>query len=272
MGEPLTHTGGVLAVAFSPDGRVLASAGVNGRLQLWDVESRQQLGEPLTGHTGGAVTGVAFSPDGQVLASSGLDGTVRLWDPATASQTALLTGPGHTAQVNAVAISPDGQVLASAGADGTVRLWDVSSQRASGRPMPGHTGAVRSLAFVSNEVLSSAGDDGTVRLWDVPARRALGEPLTGHDGQVTGVAFSPLRKALASAGGDGTLRLWLTPPHWIQAACKLVGSNLTRIEWDTWIGADRSYVRTCPDLPPGRDALRDAPAGRYASPLAASRD
>jgi WD40 repeat protein len=109
-------------VAFSPDGKTLASAGADGTVRLWDVGTRRALDQPLEGHNGVAY-GVAFSPDGKTLASAGADGTARLWDVGTRS---ALGQPleGHDGDVTSVAFSPDGKTLASAGDDGTVRLWD----------------------------------------------------------------------------------------------------------------------------------------------------
>jgi WD40 repeat protein len=117
-------------VAFSPDGKTLASGRADQTVQLWgvaDPRHPQPLGGPLTGHTN-TVYSVAFSPDGKTLASGSWDQTVRLWDVADPRHPQPLSVPftGHTDPVWSVAFSPDGKTLASGGGDNAIRLWDVS--------------------------------------------------------------------------------------------------------------------------------------------------
>jgi WD40 repeat protein len=111
------------AAAFSPDGRILATA-IDSSIRLWDTATRQQIGTPITAGPGPAYA-VAFSPDGRTLATAGADGTARLWDAATQQEigSPMTAGPDP---LDAVAFSPDGRTLATARGDGAARSWDVA--------------------------------------------------------------------------------------------------------------------------------------------------
>jgi WD40 repeat protein/serine/threonine protein kinase len=208
LGGPLRgHEGGVQAVAFSADGKTLASASADGTICLWDASTGTQLGDPLRGHSDG-VFSVAFSPDSKTLASAGYDNTLRLWDVSTGTQRGESLR-GHEKGVASVAFSPDGRTLASASLDGTVRRWDVSTGKPLGEPLRGDVAGIFSVAFSPDgKTLASGGFDGTLRLWDASTGAPLGEPLQGHARDVLSVAFSPDGKTLASGSFDGTLRRW----------------------------------------------------------------
>ena len=207
----------VFAVAFSPGGKLLASADRDGTVRLWNPATGRPVGAPLHASPQQGVHGVAFSPGGTLLASADGDGTVRLWNPATRRPAcAPLHASGPTAArygVRAVAFSRDGTLLASGGADGTVRLWNPATCRPVGAPLhaSAHFG-VNGVAFSPDgTLLASADGDGTVRLWNPATGQPVGAPLgigSGPLGGVFAVAFSPGGTLLASADRDGTVRLW----------------------------------------------------------------
>ncbi len=193
----------VFSVAFSPDGKTLASAGSDGTIRLWDVRRRVQVAQ-LPGHSD-PVEEVRFSPDGTMLASAGEDDTVRLWDLRSGTQVAELTG--DRSEVWSVDFSPDGALLASGSRDHTVRLWDVRSHRQVG-VLRDNRGAVTSVRFSPDgKTLASGSWDRSVRLWNTGSwtRRAV---LEGHAAAVHAIAFSRDGRMLASAGEDEKVLLW----------------------------------------------------------------
>ncbi|OEU96247.1 WD40 repeat domain-containing serine/threonine protein kinase [Streptomyces oceani] len=197
------HDNTAWSVAFSPDGKTLATGSGDETVRLWDVASGKSTAT-LTGHED-AVDSVAFSPDGKTLATGG-GGTVRLWDVASGKSTATLTG--HEGAEVSVAFGPDGKTLAT-GSDDMVRLWDVASGKSTAT-LTGHDNWVVSVAFSSGgKTLASGSVDETVRLWDVASGKSTAT-LTGHNGAVAAVAFSPDGRTLATSGevGDATVRLW----------------------------------------------------------------
>ncbi|MGH3696221.1 MAG: CHAT domain-containing protein [Pseudonocardiaceae bacterium] len=186
-------------VAFSPDGRWLATASDDETARIWCTVSERQIAAFAHDNV---VVGVAFSRDGCWLATAGEDYTARVWDVGSGRRVAEFA---HDYVVIEVAFSPNGGFLATASGDGTAGIWDLGSGRKT--VTLNHDNQVYGVAFSPDGYrLATAGGDHTARIWDVASGRQV--TTCAHDNAVLGVAFSPDGYWLATACGDGTARMW----------------------------------------------------------------
>ena len=195
--------GSINTVAWSPDSRLIANGGYDGKVRLWDVVSGE-CRAVFEGHNG-LINTIAWSPDGHSIASGGNDGKVRLWDAVSGECCAVFEG--YNGRINAVEWSPDGRSIASGSSDGNVRLWDAESV-ACRAMFEGHIGWINAMEWSPDgRSIASGGSDGNVRLWDAESGecRAMFE---GHIGWINAVAWSPDGCSIASGGNDGNIRLW----------------------------------------------------------------
>ena len=198
------------AVAFSPDGTMIASGSKDDTVKLWDMESGKCI-NTFEGHKSG-VTSVAFSPDGTMIASGSKDDTVKLWDMESGK--CINTFEGHKANVRSVAFSPKGTIIASGSSarnyDGEVKLWDVYSGNCLNTIK--HQHHVMSVAFSPNgKVIGSGTWSGDFRLWDVESGKCLNTFQSRSERPspaVRSVAFSPDGTIIAAATGKGGVKLW----------------------------------------------------------------
>ncbi|MDT4953221.1 MAG: hypothetical protein QOJ02_1359 [Acidobacteriota bacterium] len=285
IAQPLMgHSNSVTMLAFSSDRKTLASSDGNNIL-LWNIETRQMLGEIKPGHQYkeqsarlSPLTSIAFSPDGKTLASSGcgkleervpggeshyfcVEGEIRLWDVATRQ---LLGQPllGHKDEIKSVAFSPDGKTLASASgrSDGTIKLWDIATRQQVGRDFAGYVAGMRKVIFSPDgATLASIADHllfvtvSNIFLWDVATHQLIGQPLNAHTRFVRDIAFSPDGQMLASGGWDKAVLLWdMKLESWAASACRVANRNMTRAEWERYF-PDQPYHKTCPNLPEPKD-------------------
>jgi len=205
IGEFAGHPTAVWAVKFSADGMLLATAGYDGLVRVWDVATRQPKHD-LKKHKGWA-RAVAFSPDGTRLASAGEDGAIVLWDPASGGEVKSMAA--HEGAATCLAFSPDGQTLASGGSDKLVKLWNPVDGTEKAK-FEGHGDAIWTVAYSPDgQTIASGGADRTLRLWAAADGKPLAT-LAGHKDWVTSLAFSADGSRIVSGGMDGVVKLWDT--------------------------------------------------------------
>ena len=211
------HTFDVISIAFSPDGKTLASGSAD-ELRLWDTNTGKHKIHAHADSPGtwGGVLSVAFSPDGSTLASGSLDNTIRLWDTTTGKHKHMLATDRQnriSEIIMSVVFSPDGNTLASGKAliersGGTIHLWNATTGERKQQALIGHTGSLVCGAFSPDgNIFASGSWEGTIPLWDTTTGEHK-HTLRGHTNSVWSVAFSPDGSTLASGSLDNTIRLW----------------------------------------------------------------
>jgi RNA polymerase sigma factor (sigma-70 family) len=198
------HTDGVLCLAYSPDGKTLASASADGSIRLWDPDKGTER-QTLSGHEG-AVRWIAWSSDGKRLVSTGADGFVRIWNADKGSEERSFKA--HAGGASGVVFTPDGEKVVSAGADKTMRIWEASTgkelQKVERRK------PIRALAVSPDGRLLAVGGDDEVLLWSLADEKEVRQ-LKGPHNEICTIAFSPDGKQVsASALTYTTIFLWET--------------------------------------------------------------
>ena len=245
----------VEALAFSPDGTVLAGGDDTGHVYIWDVASHRTVGAPIEVPNDpqvefNGVLGVAFSHDGSMLAVAyGQSASVwRLPERELAYTVNVDDGYGRS---KAVAFSADDRILATGGGSGVVRFWDAATGGrnggASGHEVQANACWIESLEFSPDgRVLLASGCDGSARLFDASSRQEIGSPLQGPGNESNSAVFAPDGRRIFVAYRGGLGFVWnVTLGAWKEHACVVAGRNLTRAEWERYL-PERPYEQVCP--------------------------
>ncbi|MDP6506786.1 MAG: WD40 repeat domain-containing protein, partial [Planctomycetota bacterium] len=199
----------VLALAFSPDGKVLAAGGGDEVVRIWNPNTGAPIAE-LDEHQD-TVLSLAFPPSGNLLASAGTDQEIKLWDVQNLDleNKSLKTLTGHENRITALTFSSDGHRLFSGSDDGTIRIWNIENlaEMEPARTLKGHLGGIECLAYSDESGLASGSSDRTAKLWDIQNYR-MTRTFKGHLDAVISIAFSNDKSSLITGSADHTIKLW----------------------------------------------------------------
>ena len=226
---------GAYGLAFSPDGKTLASASQNRTVELWNAET----GEPIATLAGYEKRGhfrrvysVAFSPDGTILATGTWDGIIKLWDMATRTEITTFRHGGYNGRIKSVAFSPDGTILASALSDDwtsrehTIKLWDMATKTEIAT-LRGHVNGVQSVSFSPDgKILASGAFDSKIKLWDMATKTEIA--TLPYGGSITSLSFSPNGKTLISSAFNRRIAFWDVDKRAFIDHFPVRGSNILR--------------------------------------------
>jgi WD40 repeat protein len=209
----------VSMLAFSPDGKTLASSHHDGKVELWNITEQQPTERSLHGHGRRIATSVAYSPDGKTLASAGIDRKVNIWDVAAGRL--LVEAPRHPGIVHSVAMNPKAAALATVSGGKYLKVWDLADPKQPRLAFDEEADSSYLVAWSADgkRLASASGDNNqNITLWEVETKKAATQRLS-HPGQVHALAFHPRQPMLAAAGWE-SVTLWDTSSLQLTAEMK----------------------------------------------------
>jgi WD40 repeat protein len=231
---------GASGLALSPDDRLVATAGLDGLVRVYELKTGRVIG---TDRSSGSLQDIDFSPNGKQLAAASLAPEIVIWNVERRAHERTIH---HGDATLAIRYSPDGKAIATGDISGNVEFWDPSYGRRVGPTLGGHNALVLSLSFnPSGTQLATTSGDGNFRLWDVASGKLIGEPLPGADTGGWGL-YEPDGKHLIAVFSTGTGMVWNVDPRaWRRHACQIAHRALTVAEWRDLL-PHRSYRPVCP--------------------------
>ena len=211
------HADCIYAVAFSPDGKSIATSSYDKLIKLWDVNTGSEI-RTLKDHID-AVFALAFTPDGKHIISGSADRSVKVWDPATGQRLYTLSDPQDG--INTIAIDPTGKYVAAGGLDKTIRIWEIGDKDATLQAsLIAHEDAILRLAWSPDgKTLISSSADGTIKILRASDLTEL-KSIPGQSDWVYGLQFEPDGKKFAAGRFDGSLTFYDVTPTANQLASK----------------------------------------------------
>jgi len=230
---------GNIGVNFSPDDRLIGTAGNDGVVRLYDVPSGRLYAPLLAGHP---EQDLDFSPDGLHVAAAGLGGNIAIWNVHSRKLEQTIN---HGPIIYSIRYSPNGKQIATGDQNGNVDFWDPATGRQVGPTLSGQNGSVDSVSYSPNgDQVMTTSSDGKLRLWDLKSGKLIGPPLPGANTDGWGT-FSPNGKHVIATFTSGIGVIWnVDPATWQAQACRIANRNLTPAEWHNFL-PDRGYRTVC---------------------------
>jgi WD40 repeat protein len=233
----MQHDNEVHSVAISPNSKYVVSGSNDHSARVWDAMTGNEIARMAHDSE---VHFVAFSPDGKFVVSGDAK-IAKIWDAMTGKQISQMV---HKNFVYSAAFSPDGKYIVSGGGL-DVKVWEVLTGKEITNML--HGGTVNWVAFSPDGKYVASGDDKAARVWEAMTGKEIARML--HNNLVKSIAFSPNGKYVISGGVDRTARIWLwKPDDLIASTCSSLPRNLTRSEWETYLGG-QPFSEICPGLP-----------------------
>lgn len=244
--EMKAHKGKINSLVFSFDSKQLYSAALDGKVLKWEIAA-QTFTDVSTGLT--EITSIDISYNGNYLAGVKSDGTAVVWDPGKISDKFSIETSGKSIKV--VRFNPDNNILALGDASGNIELWDVNSRKKISE-VKAHTSSVNDIRFNAKlNQMATAGNDKVLRIFNVKDPSDLTEPpvtLTDNEGLIFVIEFSPDSRAIIAGTSGGGNNLVSRPTHidfLAPEVCNYISRNMSQDEWNTYVGKDIAYERTC---------------------------